>query len=203
MDQTMPSFISEGQIDRISDSIRAALRKNKSKFLMTDVQEWMEGLGEQFIHVYARRIKKLKRMIVFDLEIDRAKTPAELLEGSIFAVYPGVMTIGSIPNSRKSKEKIYFFNCESSRPLLEWEYEREFELRGLIPADPHLVVAANLKKPEFHKDHLNGTFWKNTDGTWNGMIFDTMFSLPSVTSGKNKPQDQSLNFWFAGMKKKK
>ena len=46
------------------------------------------------------------------------------------------------------------------------DLEKEFELRGLKPADPISVAAVNEADPAFADEKPHGTHWKDAKGKW-------------------------------------
>lgn len=46
------------------------------------------------------------------------------------------------------------------------ELEKEYESRGLIPADLISLTKYNIDNPKFTDNKSNGTHWKDADGKW-------------------------------------
>ena len=53
-----------------------------------------------------------------------------------------------------------------------WDLEKEYALRGLIPADPYSLAAVNEADPAFADKYPNGTQWKDASGNYCCAFFD-------------------------------
>ena len=69
-----------------------------------------------------------------------------------------------MPRGEGDEAEVFFFKL--GRYVNDADLEKEYELRGLKPADPYSLAAVNEADPAFADDHPNGTHWKDKSGNW-------------------------------------
>lgn len=82
--------------------------------------------------------------------------------------------------------------------------EKEFELRGLVPADPISVAAINEADTGFADQFPHGTHWKDADGRWCYAVFHCWNGVREVNvddDWDDDVEDWDECWWFAGVRK--
>ena len=80
------------------------------------------------------------------------------------------------------------------------DLEKEFELRGLKPADPVSVAAVNEADPAFADEKPHGTHWKDAKGNWYYAAFFRWNGKRRVDVDRSG-NDWDDRWWFAGVRK--
>lgn len=94
----------------------------------------------------------------------------------------------------KGHKKVEVVLFKLDHPISDDSLEKEYELRGLVPADPQLLAAVNKVDTAIN----TGTHWKNDNGYWCFVEFDQHYMF----SGHHDWNWDS-RFWFAGIRVKK
>ncbi len=99
-----------------------------------------------------------------------------------------------MPKCEKGYIKLIFFKV--GRSLSEVDLSKEYDLRGLKPADPYSICVFNAKNPNFSNKHPHGTHWKDKDDNWCFILFDRknfVYIAPDADGW-------SKIWWFVGVK---
>jgi hypothetical protein len=99
---------------------------------------------------------------------------------------------------REKERKSCFFKL--NRYVSDADLDKEYELRGLKPADPYSLAAVNEDDPAFADDHPNGTHWKDGDGNWCYAVFRRWFDERDVFVSRDG-NGWDDGWWFAGLRK--
>lgn len=85
------------------------------------------------------------------------------------------------------------------------DLEKEYESRGLVPADPYSLIQVNIDDPSFADKHPNCTHWKDENGKWYYIAFNLCRSKRYVRGDcyNDDPDrdDWDGDWWFAGRRK--
>jgi hypothetical protein len=150
------------------------------------------------------------------VKVDRTMTPQEVLDAT--GRKRGDQWVGlgldSAPHGEGETVEVVFFQV--GRRITEDELQKEYELRGLIPADFYSLAAANGADLVFADTHRNVTHWKDASGKWCYEIFGRWDSMPGYDDfvravivgcrgdywvNHNDNYDWFGNDWFAGIRK--
>jgi hypothetical protein len=78
--------------------------------------------------------------------------------------------------------------------------DKEYERRGLKPADPYTLAAVNEADPAFADKHPNGTHWKDADDKWRYAAF-YRWSDERRAHVYRSDYDWDDRWWFPGFRK--
>lgn len=201
MDQTMtPSGMTDNQIEKILDQHRAMLRKHRAELASKEVQQVLgqpEYVAELTL-VLRRRVEAVSNLIIRHVAVYRDRSPQVVLDVTHRKQYVDKSVLDAMPRGNGTEAEVIFFKV--GRSLSDADLKKEYELRGLIPADPYSQAAVNEGDPAFADDHPNGTHWQDADGNWCCAIFhrwgDERFV--NVRRGDRGWDDR---WWFAGLRK--
>lgn len=174
MNNMTPSAVTEitdGQIDKAVANYRAMLCKHRHELGSELVQKVLgspEFAAEQF-SVLCIRIEAMSNIIVRRVKVDRNRTPQAMLEATGCTRYLDDKIVASMPCGEGEEVNVYFFRLSCS--ISDVDLDKEYELRGLKPADPYSQAAANEIDPNFADEHPNGTHWKDDNGKWCYAVF--------------------------------
>lgn len=98
----------------------------------------------------------------------------------------------------KQKGKLEFFTL--GKYVFDDELEKEYQKRGLVPADPYSLAEYHQKNPKFYDEkRFTATHWKNADGKWCYAAFRRWDDVRSVVVGRDD-DDWSDGWWFGGVR---
>ena len=105
----------------------------------------------------------------------------------------------------KEEATVYFFKL--GRFISDDDLEKEYNFRGLKPADPYLLEGFNRADPTFSDEHPNGTHWKDVGkGKWCRAAFSRWSVGRGVDVLRRVNVDRygdgwGVAWWFAGLRK--
>ncbi len=192
--------VTEGQIGKLNQNITARLNKKKSE-LPSDVFQQVLGDETLIDDIYAairKRVDAISACIIRTVKVDRKRTPKEVLKATGRNQYVTDNVVAKMPKGEGDEVDVVFFKL--GRYISDNDLEKEYELRGLIPADPYSVAAVNEADPAFADERPNGTHWKDKDGNWCFAAFIRWSGVRVVRV------DRGVNawngrWWFAGLRK--
>ena len=123
------------------------------------------------IHITLNRIAR-------KVKVNRNRTPQESLDATGRAQYTDRKVVNAMPKGEGEEVEVVFFKPDLSQHndfISDDDLEKEFELRGLKPADPVSVAAVNEADPAFADEKPHGTHWKDAKGNWFYATFDRWF----------------------------
>jgi hypothetical protein len=138
------------------------------------------------------------QMITRHILVDRTLSPEQVLEATGREQYTDRDLVKGMPRGSGKEIDVYFFNIE--RWICGDDLEKEYEQRGLIPADPYALAAVNIADPAFADDHPNGTHWKDTAGKWCFAAFARWNRERGVSVDRYVDGWYGI-WWFAGVRK--
>lgn len=202
---TPSKTMTPGQIDKAVANYRALLEKHSDDFDVEAVQIVLgqsELAGEQFA-VFRRRVEAVSNLTVRKVKVNRSRSRQEALEATGRVQYTDREVVDSMPKGEGDEVEVVFFKPDLSNRngyISDDDLEKEFELRGLKPADPVSVAAVNEADPAFADEKPHGTHWKDAKGNWCYATFDRWYGKREVYV--NRDDDVWYDgWWFAGVRK--
>lgn len=194
-----------GQIDKAVANYRALLEKHSGDFNTDAVQTVLgqsELAGEQFA-VFRRCVEAVSNLIVRKVPVNRNRSQQEAIEATGRAQYMDRKVVDAMPKGEGDEVEIVFFKPDLSTRkgyISDDSLDKEFDLRGLKPADPISVAAVNEADPAFADKKPHGTHWKDANGNWCFAAFRRWHGKRWVNVRRND-NDWSDGWWFAGVRK--
>lgn len=129
------------------------------------------------------------------VRVNRARTPQEALDATGRMQHTASEVVDNMPKGEGDEVEVVFFKPDLSQRngfISDDNLEKEFELRGLRPADPISVAAEN-----HHCTH-----WKNIKGNWCFASFGSRWPVTcSVGVDYRVDCGWDDHWWFAGLRK--
>ena len=206
MAETMTaSTMTDGQIENAVNKLRDAMRKHRSEITSDVAQQVLgvENLGMMMFSPFRERAEAVSNLIVRKVPVNRGRTQQEAIEATGRAQYTDRKVVDSMPKGEGDEVEVVFFKPDLSQRngfISDDDLEKEFELRGLKPADPISVAAVNEADPAFADEKPHGTHWKDAKGNWCYAAFGRWL-------GKSWVGVYRIDFvwddcwWFAGVRK--
>ncbi|MDZ4205628.1 MAG: hypothetical protein U1C12_00200 [Patescibacteria group bacterium] len=195
-----PSTITAGQIGKLQELLGAALRK--SNFHSEPIQQVLETQGNplvvEWIAYLQKRVDAVSNLIIRHVKVNHTRTPQQVLDATGRKQYVNVSVVKTMPKGEGEEADIYFFHL--GRYVSDADLEKEYELRGLKPADPYSLAQVNTDDPAFADTHPNGTHWKSVNGHWCFASFGHWRGECGV-SVREFDDDWDDSWWFAGVRK--
>lgn len=197
---TPSESISTGKIGKIQELLGAGLRK--SGLPDGPVQKVLEHQGDalttELVAVIRKFVEAIGEMFSRIVKVNRKRTPKEALKATGRKLYVNDDVVEAMPRGEGTETEVHFFKV--GKYLTDEELDKEYELRGLKPADPYSVAAVNEADPAFADEKPNGTHWKDKDGKWCFAAFNRWRGERRV--GVDRDDDGwSGHWWFAGVRK--
>ena len=194
-----------GQIDKAVANYRALLEKHAREFNTEAVQTVLgqSELADEQFSVFRRRVETVSDLIVRRVKVNRGRTPQEVLDATHRKQYTDRKVVDSMPKGEGDEVEVVFFKLDLSARnghISDDDLDKEFELRGLKPADPYSVAAVNVADPAFADEMPHGTHWKNADGKWCFASFGRWGDAREVYVDRHVG-DWFGDWWFAGLRK--
>jgi hypothetical protein len=109
-------------------------------------------------------IKIPNDFIIFHVAVNRKRNPMETIDATGWTKRVDPDVVAAMPRGEGDEIDVVFF--EIRRSASNEDLEKEYEVRGLKPADPYSLIAVNAENPAFTDKHLNSTQWKDADDKW-------------------------------------
>src|SRR3989344_207932 len=166
MTPSATAVITSGQIGKIQELLGAALRKSGLPSGPTqDVLEIQgDSLAADLLAQVRKRVEAMSELIVRRVKVNRSRTPQETIKATGRNPYVDDTVVAAMPRGEGEEVDVYFFKV--GHDISDAELEKQYELRGLIPADPYSQAAVNEQDPSFADDDPNGTHWQDANGNW-------------------------------------
>ena len=135
--------------------------------------------------------------------VNRSRSQQEALEATGRAQYTDRKVVDAMPKGEGNEVEVLFFKPDLSNRnsfISDDDLEKEFDLRGLKPADPISVAAVNEADPAFADEKPHGTHWKDAKGNWCYATFDRWYGKRKVSVYRNA-RGWDDRWWFAGVRK--
>mgnify|MGYP001558698554 CR=1 FL=1 len=200
--------ITAGQIGKVCDLLTPALRKSGLQNEPTQqvIEHQGDALVADMVAVVRKRVEAISNLIVRHAIGNRNHTPEEALKATGRRQYVTDSVVKTMPRGATAEADVYFFKPDKSAYdkdglINDDNLAKEYELRGLKPADPYLLAAVNEADPAFADDHPNGTHWKDKDGKWCYAAFYRWYDDERRVLVDRYDDVWGDYWWFAGVRK--
>ncbi|HSX25179.1 MAG TPA: hypothetical protein VLG69_04405 [Candidatus Andersenbacteria bacterium] len=196
------TMITAGQIAKFLDLLAAALRKSglPSEQTQQVIETQGDALTVVFVGEVRKRVEAISDMIVRHAKVDRGRTPQKVLDDTGRKQYTTREVVDSMPHGDENGEEVDVHFFKLGHFVNDVDLDKEFELRGLKPADPYSLAAVNEEDPDFADKHPNRTHWKDANGKWCFATFDGWVDERSVNVDR-VDDGCDEGWWFAGLRK--
>ena len=203
-----PSVITLGQVGKLQEVIGAALRK--SDFPQEVVQRILETQGSsvtsEWISVLKKRVDAQCELVRLQVSVDRSRSARVALEATRCELSFSESVAKAMPRSEGEEVELVLF--QPGRYMYDDELETEYELRGLVPADPYSLAAAveaDLTLLDRYRPLI--THWRDAKNKWCSVTFKRGEGIVSpefrgfVRLFRHSLETDDRN-WFAGFDKR-
>ncbi len=189
-----------GQIDKAVANYRALLEKHASEFGVEAVQTVLgqPELAQEQLAVFRNRVEAQSNLLIRRATVDRTRTANAALKATGRNLYVDDDVAEGMPQGEGSEIELLFFTL--GRDISDKDLDREYELRGLKPADPYSLAAFNEADPAFADQRPNGTHWKDSDGRWCCAYFN-QWDVKRLVDVRRYDFGWDGRWWFAGVRK--
>jgi len=193
--------MTDGQMENLVDKFRAAVRRHRAEFSLDAVQQVLgiENLGMECLAPFRARVEAISNLIVRRVTVNRTCTPQEAIDATGRTQYTDRTIVDAMPRGEGEETEVIFFNL--GRYVSDDNLDKEYELCGLIPADPYSLAAVNEADPTFADDHPNATHWKDSSGKWCYAAFDRFDDDERGVFVSRSGDGWHDAWWFAGLRK--
>ena len=193
--------ITPGQIGKIQELLGAALRKSglQSEPTQLVIEQQGDALVAEMVATVRKRVEAVSSMIVRHAKANRNRTPQQVLDATGRKQYTDSKVVKAMPKGEGDETDVHFFKL--GRYVSDADLEKEYELRGLKPADPYSLAAVNEADPAFADEYPNGTHWKDASGNWCYAAFDQWYDGERLVDVSRLDDDWNDFWWFAGLRK--
>ncbi len=208
MTQVVSQFVSQsvnsitaGQIGKVCDLLTAALRKSglQSEPMQQVLESQGGALADEFVIAVRKRVEAVSNMIIRHAKVNRNRTTQQVLDATGRKQYTDSKVVKTMPKGEGDEADVFFFKL--GRYVSDADLEKEYELRGLKPADSYSLAVINEADPAFADDHPNGTHWKDANGNWCYAAFDRWGGGGRVVDVHRSVDDWVDDWFFAGVRK--
>ena len=196
--------MTDGQITKAVAVYRALLEKHAPEFDSGAVQAVLgdQGLAGEMFALFRQRVEAKANEVVRRVSgIDRALKPADVIAMVVATgrkKYGDDKVIESMPKGEGEDAEVVFFTL--GRYISDDDLEKEYEKRGLKPADAYSLAAVNRDDPAFADEKPNCTHWKDGDGKWCYVAFSRWGDVRGVSVSR-VDSGWSGRWWLAGLRK--
>jgi hypothetical protein len=194
--------VTEGQIRKLNQNISARLLKNKEE-LPSDIFQQVLGDDTLIDEIYAsirKRVDLRSNFIILTVKVNRNRSPKEALIATGRNLHVTDSVFENMPKAESDEVEVIFFKI--GRQISDNDLDKEYELRGLKPADPYSLAAVNKANPVFADEYQNGTHWKDVGDKWCFAAFARWGDEYRVVV-RHSDGGWGGSWWFAGVRKKK
>ena len=197
--------MTDGQIENAVNKLRDAMRKHRSEITSDVAQQVLgvENLGMMLFAPFREHVEMVSNYIVRTAKVNRNRSQQEAIEATGRAQYTDRKVVDAMPKGEGDEVEVVFFKPDLSERngyISDDDLEKEFELRGLKPADPVSVATVNEADPAFADEKPHGTHWKDAEGNWCCATFDR-WNVERKVYVNRYDYDWSGHWWFAGVRK--
>jgi hypothetical protein len=138
-------------------------------------------------------------MIVRRVKVDRTRSSYAVLAATNCRLFVDEDVVAAMPHGESDEVDVIFFKLD--RYVNDRDLDKEYESRGLKPADPYSQVAVNEDDPSFVNNHPNATHWKDEEAKWCFAAFFRWVGDERSVSVGRLDVDWYDCWWFAGLRK--
>lgn len=193
--------ITDGQIGKLNQNVTARLLKHKAE-LPSDIFQQVLGDDTLLDEIYTsirKRVEAISGLIVRIVKVNRNQSPKEMLKATGRVEYTDDSVVKTMPKGEGEETEVFFFKV--GRQINDNDLDKEYELRGLKPADPYSQAKVNQDDPAFADTHPNGTHWKDKDGKWCFCTFRRWNDDERSVGVHRRGRDWDDGWWFGGVRK--
>lgn len=195
--------MTEGQITKAVGAYRALLEKHAPEFDSGAVQAVLgdSGLAGEMFALFRQRVEAKASEIIRRVGINRNLKPDEVIAKVCETGrqrYVDHKVLESMPKGEGEEAEVVFFKI--GRFISDDDLEKEYEKRGLKPADAYSLAAVNRDDPAFGDEKPNCTHWKDAQGKWCYVAF-SRWDAGRRVDVRRSDGDWGGNWWFAGLRK--
>lgn len=168
-----PSAMTNDQIERAIEILRAQLRKHAAELPSDAVQKvfGQKKLGREWLAVLQRRVEEVSDIIFRWVEVDRSREPQAALDATGRIQYTDRNVVKNMPRGEGNKVLMGFFRVKSfTSPS---DLAKKLKYYGLTP-DPIALAALNEADPSFADENTNATQWLDEEGKLCYATFDRL-----------------------------
>ena len=197
--------MTDGQIENAVNKLRDAMRKHRSEITSDVAQQVLgvENLGMMMFTPFRERAEAVSSLIVRTAKVNRGRSQQGAIEATGRVQYTDRKVVDAMPKGEGDEVEVVFFKPDLSNRngyISDDDLEKEFELRGLKPADPISVAAVNEADPAFADQTPHSTHWKDAKGNWCCAAFGRWDDRRMVDVYRGD-RGWSGCWWFAGVRK--
>lgn len=152
---------------------------------------------------FRERVDVALNIIVRTAKVNRRRSLQGAIDATGCAFHMGCEVVEDTPKGGVDEVEVVFFRPDLSDRkgfITDDDLEKEFERRGLKPADLASVAAVNEAYPGFADEKPHGTHWKDSKGKWCCATFLRWRGVRSLFAYRRSHRwDDS--WWFAGIRK--
>jgi len=137
--------------------------------------------------------------IVCTVKVNRKRSAEEALKATGRNQYVNNDVIKAMPQGEGEETEVVFFKLGCT--VSENDLDKEYEKRGLKPADPYALAKVNEDDPAFADEHPNGTHWKDKNGKWCFASFLNRWCCEREVYVNHYDNGWHGSWWFAGLRK--
>ena len=201
MTTNVRTHITNGQIGQICDRLTTKLRE--SGLLSEAVQKVLKMPGnaalDEMVAVFRRHVEAQGEFITRHATVNRTRTQQEAITATGRNKYVNDDVVASMPKGEGNEVDVIFFKLGHN--ISDADLDKEYELRGLKPADPYSLAAVNEADPAFADEHPNGTHWKDVADKWCYAAFSQWLVDDRHVSVNRFGFGWVVDWWFAGVRK--
>ena len=199
--------MTDGQIDKLTDNIRATLRKTRGRFSAANVQQALERgrldakVTTAVEMAVQQAIAEASDIIICIVpRLDRTRTPQQVLDATKRRQYTDSDVVTTMPSGGTGiSENVTVEFFKLGKNVSDNKLAKAYEKHGLVP-DPYAQAAVNEADPVFSDEHPNGTHWKDKDGNWCFATFDRSDGERNVGVSRFDV-GWGGGWWFGGVRK--
>ena len=194
------STMTDRQIERAVEIFRAQLSKYAKEFSSEVVQQvfGQSELGPEWLAVLRNRVEAISNLIIRRAKVNRTRNAQVAIDATGRRQYTDKDVVNAMPNGEGEEAEVVFFNL--GRYVSDTDLDKEYELRGLKPADPFSLAAVNEVDPAFADQKPNATHWKDSNGKWCYAAFYQWYGERLVYALRHV-SGWVGGWWFAGLRK--
>ena len=194
------STMTDRQIERAVEIFRAQLSKYAKEFSSEAVQQvfGQSELGPEWLAVLRTRVEAISNLITRHAKVNRIRKAQVAIDATGRRQYTDKDVVDAMPNGEGEEVEVVFFNL--GRYVSDTDLDKEYELRGLKPADPFSLAAVNEVDPAFADQKPNATHWKDSNGKWCYAAFYQWYGERLVYALRHV-SGWVGGWWFAGLRK--
>ena len=196
-----------GQINKAVSLYRALLEKHCEEFGAEPFQYalGLKGLANEQFGVLRKRVEAVSDFIIRRVRVDRNRTPKQVLDATGREQFIDRLDVDEMPKGKGDEVEVIFFKLDLTDRqgyISDTDLDKEYDLRGLKPADPYSVSAVNEADPEFADEKPNKTHWKNVKGEWCFVVFCCWKGGGRRGVNVRRNDHSTIDVcWYAGLRK--